>query len=100
VAALQILNSAYDDTPLNIWPEMVVLFAEPSLKAFASAFAQSPEQFRWLLDWQRQKFEDLLPVGQKMHFEKFIGPLVAENFVSQPSSVGGANSNDCMISPF
>jgi haloalkane dehalogenase len=86
VAALQILNSAYDDTPLNVWPEMIVLFAEPGLTALANAFAQSPEQFRWLLDWQRQKFEDPLPASQKQHFEKFIGPLVAENFVTQPSS--------------
>jgi haloalkane dehalogenase len=68
VAALQILNSAYDDTPLNVWPEMIVLFAEPGLTALANAFAQSPEQFRWLLDWQRQKFEDPLPASQKQHF--------------------------------
>jgi haloalkane dehalogenase len=46
VAAMRILNSAYDDTPLNVWPEMIVLFAEPSLTALAGALAQSPEQFR------------------------------------------------------
>jgi haloalkane dehalogenase len=65
---------------------MIVLFADPSLKALAGAFAGSPEQFRWLLDWQRQKFEDPLPASQKLHFEKFMGPLIADNFTVQPSS--------------
>jgi haloalkane dehalogenase len=86
VAALQILNSAYDDTPLNVWPEMIVLFAEPSLRALAGAVAQSREQLRWLIDWQRVEFEELQPASQKLHFEKFIGPLVVENFMAQPSS--------------
>jgi haloalkane dehalogenase len=86
VDSLCVLNSAYDDTPLNVWPEMIVLFADPSLKALAGAIAGSSEQFRWLLDWQRQKFEHPLPANQKLHFEEFIGPLVADNFTVPPSS--------------
>lgn len=86
VASLCILNSAYDNSPLNVWPEMIVLFADPALKALALAVAQSPVQFGWLLDWQRQEFEKLMPADQKPHFEQFIGPLVAENFTMQPSS--------------
>jgi haloalkane dehalogenase len=86
VASLCILNSAYDNSPLNVWPEMIVLFAEPALKALALATAQSPEQFRWLLDWQRVEFERQMPADQVSHFEQFIGPLIADNFVRQPSS--------------
>jgi haloalkane dehalogenase len=86
VASLCILNSAYDDSPLNVWPEMIVLFADPNLRALALAVAQSPAQFGWLLDWQRQEFEKLMPADQKPHFEQFIGPLVADNFTMQPSS--------------
>jgi haloalkane dehalogenase len=86
VASLCILNSAYDNSPLNVWPEMIVLFADPALKALALAVAQSPGQFRWLLDWQRQEFEKLMPADQKAHFERFIGPLIADNFTMQPSS--------------
>ena len=86
VASLCILNSAYDNSPLNVWPEMIVLFADPALKALALAIAQSPVQFGWLLDWQRQEFEKLMLADQKPHFEQFIGPLVAENFTMQPSS--------------
>jgi haloalkane dehalogenase len=86
IASLCILNSAYDDSPLNVWPEMIVLFADPTLKALAVAVAQSPVQFGWLLDWQRREFEKLMPADQKPHFEKFIGPLIVENFSMQPSS--------------
>lgn len=81
VASLCILNSAYDDSPLNVWPEMIVLFADPALKALALAVAQSPAQFGWLLGWQQREFEKLMPADQKLHFEQFMGPLIAENFM-------------------
>jgi haloalkane dehalogenase len=86
VDSLCILNSAYDDSPLNVWPEMIVLFADPRLKALAGAFAQSPERLEWLLDWQKQKFEDPLPASQKHHFEEFLSRVIADNFLMQPSS--------------
>ena len=86
VASLCILNSAYDDSPLNVWPEMIVLFADPALKALAHAVAQSPAQFTWLLDWQRSKFAEPLPSDQKAHFEQFMAPLITDNFVLSPSS--------------
>jgi haloalkane dehalogenase len=86
VASLCIFNSAYDNSPLNVWPEMIVLFADPALKSLALAVAQSPAQFGWLLDWQRFKFAEQLPADQKLHFEQFIAPLIANNFVVEPSS--------------
>lgn len=86
VASLCILNSAYDDSPLNVWPEMIVLFADPALKALALAVAQSPAQFAWLLDWQRRAFTTLMPADQKKRFEQVIGPLIAENFTAHPGS--------------
>jgi pimeloyl-ACP methyl ester carboxylesterase len=39
-----------------------------------------------LLHWQQQAFEKLMPANQKVHFEQFMGPLIAENFTMQPSS--------------
>jgi haloalkane dehalogenase len=86
VASLCILNSAYDDSPLNVWPEMIVLFADPALRALALAVAQSPAQFGWLLDWQRLKFSEPLPPDQKLHFEQFIAQVIADNFTMQPGS--------------
>jgi pimeloyl-ACP methyl ester carboxylesterase len=86
VASLCILNSAFDNSPLNVWPEMIVLFADPALKELALAIAQSPVQFGWLLDWQRAKFAEPLPANQKQHFEQFMAPLIADNFVRPPGS--------------
>jgi haloalkane dehalogenase len=50
------------------------------------AIAQRPEQFGWLLNWQQQIFRDALPDPQKPHFNTFLGPLIGENFIAQPSS--------------
>jgi haloalkane dehalogenase len=86
IASLCILNSAYDDSALNVWPEMIVLFADPALKALALAIAQSPAQFGWLLKWQQEKFKALMPADQKLHFEQFMGPLIADNFTVQPGA--------------
>ena len=86
VASLCILNSAYDDWALNVWPEMIVLFADPSLRALATAVAGSPAQFGWLLAWQAQKFSEPLPPAQRARFAEFLAPLVADNFIKQPSS--------------
>jgi len=80
------LNSAYAEDSTVLWPEMITLFATQSLHALAMAIAQSPEQFGWLLNWQKQKFLDALPEAQKPHFEAFLGPLISENFLAQPSS--------------
>jgi haloalkane dehalogenase len=86
VESVIMLNSAYADEPTELWPEMITLFATGSLQALAMAIAQSPEQFGWLLDWQRQKFRDSLTEAHKPRFDAFLGPLIADNLVSQPSS--------------
>jgi haloalkane dehalogenase len=80
------LNSAYAEDSSVLWPEMITLFATPSMNALAMAIAQSPEQFGWLLTWQQKKFHDSLPEAQKPHFDAFLGPLIAQNFLAQPSS--------------
>src|SRR3981189_2440253 len=85
-ASLCIFNSAYDNSPLNVWPEMIVLFADPALRALALAVAQSPAELVCLLDWQRLKFADPLPPDQKLHFEQFIAQVIADNFTKQPGS--------------
>jgi len=86
VDSLCILNSAYDNSPLNVWPDMITLFADPRLRELAVAIAQSPAQLEWLLNWQKQKFEDPLPASQKPRFETVLGPLIADNFIRSPSS--------------
>jgi haloalkane dehalogenase len=86
VDSVIMLNSAYAEDSSVLWPEMVTLFATKSLGALAMAIAKSPEQFGWLLNWQKQKFTDALPEAQKPHSETFLGPLISENFLTPPSS--------------
>ena len=85
VDSVIMLDSAYAEDSTFLWPEMVTLFATKSLHALAMAVAQSPEQFGWLLNSQKQKFLDALPETQKPHFNEFLGPLISDNFLTQNS---------------
>jgi haloalkane dehalogenase len=86
VDSVIMLNSAYNEDSTFLWPEMITLFATRTMQALAIAIAQSPEQFGWLLKWQQKQFQDPLPEAQKLHFNSFIGPLISDNFISQPSA--------------
>ena len=67
-------------------PMAPIAAARPSSAPMLGAIAQSPEQFGWLLRWQQKKFLDPLPESQKPHFNAFIGPLISDNFIVQPSA--------------
>ena len=86
VAAVIMLNSAYADGDTVLWPELITLFATASLRELAMAVAQSPEQFGWLLTWQQSMFMKAMPDSLKSQMETIIGPLIAKNFIVQPSS--------------
>ncbi len=86
VASLCILNTFYGAAPGIRLPELVELFATPSLKAFASAMAQSPEQFAWLLQFQQKIFRDALAEHQKARFTTFLAPIINGSFLREPSS--------------
>ncbi|MCG2626285.1 alpha/beta hydrolase [Bradyrhizobium sp. WYCCWR 13023] len=85
VASLVILNSGYDDDFPVLWPEMVTLFATPGLAALASAIANDPAQFGWLLNWQQDEFMAAQPIEQRNAFKSSVGQLIADNFMKQPS---------------
>src|SRR2546423_1147304 len=86
VDSVIMLNSAYSEDSTVLWPEMITLFATRSMQALAIAITQSPAQFGWLLKWQQKQFLDPLPERQKPHFSTFIGPLIIDNFIAQPSA--------------
>jgi haloalkane dehalogenase len=65
---------------------MIELFATGSLNELSGAMAQDPKQLEWLLTWQKKRFYDSLPTSQQVRFETEIGPLIADNFIRQPSS--------------
>ena len=81
-----IRNSGYDDNFPVLWPEMVTLFATKELGALAQAVAQSPQQFGWLLGWQKSKFSYPQPAAQRDHFNDGVEQLIADNFTEEPSS--------------
>jgi haloalkane dehalogenase len=80
------LNSAYSEDSTVVWPEMITLFATPSMQPLAVAIAHSPEQFGWLLKWQQKQFVDALTDAQKPHFISFMGPLITNNFIVPPGA--------------
>ena len=86
VVSLVVLNSPYGEAPTRRWPEFVEIFTTKTLGALALAIAQSPAQFGWMLNWQRQQFSLHLPESQREHFEKFMGPLIENNFTQQPGA--------------
>ena len=86
VMSLVVLNSPYGEAPTRRWPEFVEIFTTKTLGALALAIAQSPAQFGWMLNWQRQQFSLHLPESQRAHFETFMGPLIEENFTRQPGA--------------
>ncbi len=86
IHCLVVLNSPYGETPSRRWPEFVEIFTTETLHALALAIAQSPAQFGWMLNWQREQFTLHLPESQRAHFQEFIGPLIEENFTKQPGA--------------
>jgi haloalkane dehalogenase len=86
VDSMCILNTFYAAAPSIRLPELVELFATPSLKALASAIAQSPGQFAWLLQFQQKIFQDALSEDQRTHFAASLAPIINDGFMRQPSS--------------
>jgi haloalkane dehalogenase len=86
VDSLCILNSVYAAAPSLRFPEFIELFATTTLKALTRAILQSPEQFTWVLNFQRKRFQEALPENQKVYYSSFLGPIIDSNFSKQPSS--------------
>lgn len=85
-ASLVILNCGYDNAPTVKWPEMIELFANPTLRALANAVLQSPEQFGWVVNFQRSLFRNNLADRHNARYDSFLVPLIDKNFRDAPSS--------------
>jgi pimeloyl-ACP methyl ester carboxylesterase len=86
VASVCILNAVYSEAPTVKYPEFIELFATTNLKALTGAILRSPEQFAWVLNFQRAKFQEHLPESQKAYYAAVLGPIIDNNFRQQPSS--------------
>ncbi len=81
-----LLNAFYGEAPGLLVPELIELFSHPRLAALARHFLRSPEQFAWLLEFQRTlMLADAAPAGQARYGE-LLGPLIDANFRQQPGA--------------
>lgn len=86
VDSVCLLNAFYAESPTAKYPELIELFATTNLKSLTQAILRSPEQFAWVLNFQRNKFQEHLTEDQKAYYSEFLGPIIDGNFRNQPSS--------------
>jgi haloalkane dehalogenase len=84
--AVCLLNAFYGDAPGLRVPEFIELFANKGLKALTQHFLASPEQFAWLLAFQRDQMQAGLTEVQKAHYADFLGAVIDNNFRQRPSA--------------
>jgi haloalkane dehalogenase len=85
-ASLVILNAAFAHAPTVKWPELIELFATKNLKVLSDAILQSPEQFGWIVNFQREVFKASLADQHKSRYDAFLGPVIDGNFSNQPGA--------------
>jgi haloalkane dehalogenase len=85
-AFVTLMNAFYGDAPGLRVPEFIELFSTKSLKALHMHFLSSPQQFAWLLGFQRDQMKVGLTETQKTRYTDFLGPIIDSNFRQQPSA--------------
>lgn len=85
-AAITLMNAFYGDTPGLRVPELIALFSNKELAALSRHFLTSPQQFAWLLDFQRERMRTGLTEAQNRRYTDFLGQLIDDNFRQQPSA--------------
>lgn len=85
-AAVCLMNAFYDDAPGLRVPEFIELFSNKGLQALTRHFLASPQQFAWLLGFQRDQMQAGLTEAQKARYADFLGPIIDNNFRQRPSA--------------
>lgn len=85
-AAVRLMNAFYGDAPGLRVPEFIELFSNKGLKALTEHFLASPQQFAWLLGFQRDQMQAGLTEAQKARYTDFLGPIIDNNFRQRPSA--------------
>ena len=85
-AAVVLMNVFYGASPGLRVPELIELFSNKNLQALQYHFLTSPQQFAWLLDFQRERLRTLLTDAQQKAYLEFLGPIIDDNFRQQPSA--------------
>jgi pimeloyl-ACP methyl ester carboxylesterase len=84
--AVCLMNAFYGDAPGLRVPEFIELFSNKGLKALTQHFLASPQQFAWLLGFQRDQMQTGLTEAQKARYTDFLGPIIDNNFRQRPSA--------------
>ena len=85
-AGICLMNAFYGEAPGLRVPEFIELFANKNLKALTRHFLTSPQQFAWLLNFQRGQMQVGMTEAQKARYNEFLGPIVDKNFTQRPSA--------------
>ena len=85
-AAVCLLNAFYGEAPGLRVPELIELFANKNLRALARHFLASPQQFAWLLGFQRDQMQVGMRESQKAHYSEVLGPIIDGNFTQKPGA--------------
>jgi haloalkane dehalogenase len=85
-AEVCLMNAFYGDAPGLRVPEFIELFSNKSLKALTQHFLASPQQFAWLLGFQRDQMQVGLTEAQRTRYADFLGPIIDNNFRQRPSA--------------
>jgi pimeloyl-ACP methyl ester carboxylesterase len=80
------MNAFYGDAPGLRVPEFIELFSNKGLKALTQHFLASPQQFAWLLGFQRDQMQNGLTDAQKARYTDFLGPIIDNNFRQRPGA--------------
>lgn len=81
-----LMNAFYGDAPGLRVPELIELFSRKELAALGLHFLKSPQEFAWLLNFQRDLLMHGLSESQAAHNREFLGAIIDDNFRQQPSS--------------
>jgi pimeloyl-ACP methyl ester carboxylesterase len=85
-SAICLMNAFYGQAPGLLVPEFIELFSNKNLRALSNHFLASPQQFGWLLNFQREQMQVGMKESQKAHYNEFLGPIIDNNFRQRPSS--------------
>jgi haloalkane dehalogenase len=86
-AGLVILNSVYSTSKDLDHPEFIEVFARPELKKLSQAILQKPEIFGFIMNFQREIFQQALSEEHRAYYISFLGPIIDQNFRQQPSAL-------------
>ena len=80
------MNVFYGHAPGLLVPELIELFSYKPLAPLARHFLTSPQQFAWLIEFQRELMLGDAAPARMARYRDLLGPLIDQNFRQQPSA--------------